>query len=204
MDPHFREEFQRYQRIRMRLARASFRLEMAELERLWTIVSAHCEGLSVRDIAQHVGLSPTRVHQLVTSPQADCVEHALSVLRTVGWPAPEDPNPDAEEEVADRILDEAAALVSCAQWLESLSTGGTPVVNLRPEEQVPQTYYVAVDQSRIIRVIRRIAHDLEELARARRVQDLSTTANDADPCLRQRRRLAEPPIKLSVDAMSIQ
>jgi hypothetical protein len=132
------------------------------------------------------------------------VEHALSVLRTVGWPAPEDPNPDAEEEVADRILDEAAALVSCAQWLESLSTGGTPVVNLRPEEQVPQTYYVAVDQSRIIRVIRRIAHDLEELARARRVQDLSTTANDADPCLRQRRRLAEPPIKLSVDAMSIQ
>jgi hypothetical protein len=43
----------------MRLARASFRLEMAELERLWAIVSAHRERLSVRDIAQHVGLSPT-------------------------------------------------------------------------------------------------------------------------------------------------
>jgi AcrR family transcriptional regulator len=204
MDTQSREEFQRYQRIRMRLARASFRLEMAELERIWAIVSAHREGLSVRDIAQHVGLSPTRVHQLVTSPQADCVEHALSVLRAVGWPAPEDPNPDAEELLADRLIDEAAALFSCAQWLESLSNGGTPVVNLRPEEQAPDTYYVAVDQSRIIRVIRRIAHDLEELARARRVQDLSTSANDADPCLRLRRRLAEPPIQLAVGAMSIQ
>jgi AcrR family transcriptional regulator len=203
MNIQSREEFQRYQRIRMRLARASFRLEMAELERLWAIVSAHREGLSVRDIAQHVGLSPTRVHQLVTSPQADCVEHALSVLRAVGWPAPEDPNPNAEELLADRILDEAAALVSCAQWLESLSNGGTSVVNLRPEEQAPETYYVAVDQSRIIRVLRRIAHDLEELARARRTQDLSTSANDADPCLRLRRRLAEPPIQLSVGAMSI-
>jgi hypothetical protein len=78
------------------------------------------------------------------------------------------------------------------------------VVNLRPEEQAPETDYVPVDHSRIIRVIRRIAHDLEELARARRVQDLSTSANDADPCLGLRRRLAEPPIKLSVGAMSIQ
>jgi hypothetical protein len=39
------------------------------------------EGLSVRDIAQQVGLGPTRVHQLVTSPQADCVEDP-------GHPAP--------------------------------------------------------------------------------------------------------------------
>jgi hypothetical protein len=67
------------------------------------------------------------------------------------------------------------------------------VVNLRPEEQATQTNYVPVDQNRIIRVLRRIANDLEELARTRRVQDLSTSANDADPCLRLRRRLAEPP-----------
>ncbi len=81
MNPQAREEFQRQKRIRIRLARASFRLEMAELERIWAIVSAHREGLSVRDIAQQVRLGPTRVHQLVTSPQADCLEHALSVLR---------------------------------------------------------------------------------------------------------------------------
>ena len=87
--------------------------------------------------------------------------------------------------------------------LESLATGGRPVVNLRPEEGSPDPYYVAVDQSRVIRVLRRIAHDLDELARARRVEDLSASANDADPCLRLRRRLAEPPIELSRRATSI-
>ena len=105
MIPKSREEFQRWARIRTRLARASFQLEMAELERVWAIVSAHRQGLSVRDIAQQVGLGPTRVHQLVTSPQADCVEHPLSMLREVGWPAPEDPLPDAEEQVADRLTE---------------------------------------------------------------------------------------------------
>src|ERR1035441_919658 len=110
MNPQSREQLQRQKRIRMRLARASFRFEMAELERIWAIVSAHREGLSVRDIAQQVGLGPTRVHQLVTSPQADSVEHAQSVLREVGWPAPEDSRPAAEEQVADRLIEEAAAL----------------------------------------------------------------------------------------------
>jgi lysyl-tRNA synthetase class 2 len=35
MNPDSREESRRQKRIRMRLARASFRLEMAELERIW-------------------------------------------------------------------------------------------------------------------------------------------------------------------------
>jgi len=65
MNPKGREEFRRQKQIRIRLARASFRPEMAELERIWAIVSAHREGLSVRDIARQVGLGPTRVHQLV-------------------------------------------------------------------------------------------------------------------------------------------
>ena len=203
MNPKVREEFRRQKQIRIRLARASFRLEMAELERIWAIVSAHRGGLSVRDIAHQVGLGPTRVHQLVTSPQADSVEHALSVLREVGWPAPEDTRRAAEEQVADRLIEEAAALVSCVEWLESLSTQETPVVNLRPEDDYPETDYVAVDQSRVIRVLRRIAHDLEELARARRVADLSSSGNDADHRMRLRRRLAEPPIELSRRGTSI-
>jgi hypothetical protein len=77
------------------------------------------------------------------------------------------------------------------------------VVNLRPDGDLPDTYYVAVDQDRVIRMLRRIAHDLEELARARRVADLSTSANDADPRLRLRRRLAEPPIEVSRRGTSI-
>ena len=176
---------------------------MAELERIWAIVPAHREGLSVRNIARQVGLGSTRVHQLVTSPQADFVEHALSVLREVGWPAPEDSRPAAKEQVADRLIEEAAALVSCVEWLESLSTQETPVVNLRPEDDYPETDYVAVDQSRVIRVLRRIAHDLEEPARARRVADMSSSGNDADPRMRLRRRLVEPPIELSRRGTSI-
>ncbi len=176
---------------------------MAELERIWAIVPAHREGLSVRNIARQVGLGSTRVHQLVTSPQADFVEHALSVLREVGWPAPEDSRPAAKEQVADRLIEEAAALVSCVEWLESLSTQETPVVNLRPEDDYPETDYVAVDQSRVIRVLRRVAHDLEEPARARRVADMSSSGNDADPRMRLRRRLAEPPIELSRRGTSI-
>ena len=203
MNPESREEVQRQEGIRTRLARASFRLEMAELERIWAIVSANREGMSVRDISRQVGLGPTRVHQLVTSPQADCVEQALSVLREAGWPTPEDPVPGAEEQVADRLTEEATALISCAEWLTSLAAGERPVVNLRPSSDLPDRDYVAVDQGRVIRVLLRIAHDLEELARARRVTDLSTSASDADPRLRLRRRLAEPPIELSRSGRSI-
>lgn len=203
MNPASREEVQRQERIRTRLARASFRLEMAELERIWAIVSASRAGMSVRDIARQVGLGPTRVHQLVTSPQADCVEQALSVLREAGWPAPEDPVPGAEEQVADRLTEEATALISCAEWLASLAAGESPVVNLRPDNDLPDTDYVTVDQGRVIRVLRRIAHDLEELARTRRVKDLSSSANDTDPRLGLRRRLAEPPIELSRGGKSI-
>jgi AcrR family transcriptional regulator len=199
----FREEFQRQERISARLAHASFRLEMAELERIWAIVAAHRQGMSVRDIARHAGLGPTRVHQLVTSPQADCVEQALSVLREAGWPTPEDPLPGAGEQVADRLTQEAAALISCAEWLASLAAGARPVVNLRPHSDLPDSDYVAVDQNRVIRVLRRIAYDLEELARCRRVADLSSSENDADPRLRLRRRLAEPPIEISRGGMSI-
>lgn len=203
MNPESREEVQRQERIRSRLARASFRLEMAELERIWAIVSAHREGMSVRNIAWHAGLGPTRVHQLVTSPLADCVEQALSVLRETGWPTPEDPLPGAEEQFADRLTEEAAALISCAEWLASLAAGETAVVNLRPDTDLPDSDYVAVDQGRVIRVLRRIAYDLEELARSRRVTDLSSSENDTDPRLRLRRRLAEPPIEISRRGTSI-
>jgi hypothetical protein len=36
------------------------------------------------------------------------------------------------------------------------------------------------------------------------LEDLSTSTNDADRCLRLRRRLAEPPIELSIRGTSIQ
>jgi hypothetical protein len=198
-----REEFQRKERIKGRLGRAAFRLEMAEMERTWAVVSAHREGLTLREIAGQVGLGPTRVHQIVTSPQAELVEQALSVLREAGWPAPEDPSPDAEEQISGRLAEEAVMVTVCAGWLEALAAGERPRVNLRPDEDWPGTYYVPVDQARIVRVLQRIAHDLEELARARRVADMSTGTDEVDPRLRLRRRLAEPPIKLQRKGSSI-
>lgn len=47
-----------------------------------------------------------------------------------------------------------------------------------------------------MRVLERMASDIDDLARARRVEDLSTEAVDDDPRLRIRRRLAEPPIEI--------
>ena len=189
-------EFQHKERIKARISRAAFRLEMAELERAWAIVSAQREGLTLREIARQVGLGPTRVHQIVTSPQAELMEQALSVLREAGWPAPEDPTPGTDGQVSDRLAEEAAMVATCAEWLEVLAAGERPRVNLRPDEDWPGTHYVPVDQGRVVRVLQRIAHDLEELARAQRVAEMPSSAEEVDPRLRLRRRLAEPPIKL--------
>jgi len=199
----FHDQFLREQCLKKRLARAVFRLEMAELERVWAIVSAHQEGLSLREIAREVGLGPTRVHQLVTGPQAKTVEPALSVLREAGWPSQEDLDPGAEEQVSDRLTAEADLLRLCADGLEAITAGKRPPeVNLRPGEDLDSLYRV-LDQNRCLRILRRIAHDLEELARVRRVADLSSTAEEVDPRQKLRRRLAEPPVELSLKGVSM-
>jgi hypothetical protein len=193
----------RRERVEARLKRASFRLEMAQLERTWAVVSAHRDGCSVRDIATNVGLSPTRVHQLLGDPGVAMMEHVVSGLRELGWPAPEDPHDDDDETVAARLTDEAALLLSCAEWVEQLAAGGKPVINLRPTSDGHDTDNVLVDHSRVLRIIRRIADDIEELARVRRVADVSSANEDADRRLRRRRRLAEPPIESPKGPMSV-
>jgi hypothetical protein len=54
---------------------------------------------------------------------------------------------------------------------------------------------VAVDLARVAAVIDRIAADVDELARARRVEDLETAAVLPDPRAERRRRLAEPDLE---------
>ena len=108
-----------------------------------------------------------------------------------------------DDQIADRLVDESDALVSCAKWLEALVAGNTPVVNLRPEEDWPATDNVVVDQDRIVRVLRRIASDIDELARARRIKDMSSSTVDADPRLCRRRRLGEAPIEAPTGPMSV-
>lgn len=185
--------------LEARLRRARFRYEAAKIERAWAIVSAHRVGLSVRKIAAAVGFGATRVHQLLSSPEADVFEARLDVLRLHGWPAPEDPPVDAPsgDTIADRLNDEAQALRDVIHWLDKLVRSGIPeVLNLRPRADSPLRYNVLASHDRILRILGRIASDIDELARARRVEDLASEATDADPRLRLRRRLAEPAIEI--------
>ena len=81
-----RERWQREQRLRARLRLAGVRLEAAEVERVWAVVSAHRQGLSIRAIAAAVGLSRARVHQLLGAPAAADIPARLNALRERGWP----------------------------------------------------------------------------------------------------------------------
>ena len=48
------------ERIRKRLARAVFHLEMPELKHIWAIASAHRDGWPIRNRTKQAGLGPTR------------------------------------------------------------------------------------------------------------------------------------------------
>jgi hypothetical protein len=61
----------RERRVLARVSRAAWRLEQAERERTWALVSARAEGISIRALAAAAGLSPSRVHQLVAGAGLD-------------------------------------------------------------------------------------------------------------------------------------
>ena len=96
-------------RVLTRVSRAAWRLEQAERERTWALASARAEGISIRALATAIGLSPSRVHQLVAGVGLDA---ALGGLRAAGWPAPEHPDCgedtelDGRDLIADRLDDE--------------------------------------------------------------------------------------------------
>lgn len=189
----------RERRVLERVRRARWRLEQAEAERRWALVSARAEGMSVRKIAEAAGLSATRVHQLTTGADLDAAEIGLSQLREAGWPGPEDPDGSDDEElagrehIADRLDDEVRWLRQCAAWLVHLQTRDFPPgTGIRPAADWPERCNVIIREPRIAAILDRIAFDIEELARARRVQDLTGAAGGDDPRAERRRRLAEP------------
>jgi hypothetical protein len=193
------DAWRRERRVLKRVSRAAWRLDQAERERTWALASARAEGISIRTLATAVGLSPSRVHQLVAGADLDALDAALGELRAAGWPAPEDPDCgddtelDGRDNIADRLSDEVSWLRQCAGWLAHLETESyRPVVNLRPEADWPDTANVGVDIARVRTVLNRIAADVDELARARRLEDLDTATTRADRHTERRRRLAEP------------
>jgi len=196
------ETARRERRVLTRVSRAAWRLEHAERERTWALVSARAEGISIRTLATAIGLSPSRVHQLVAAADLDALDAVLGELRAAGWPAPEDPDSGEDTElggrdnITDRLSDEVSWLRQCAGWLSHLDADSyPPAVNLRPSADWPDRAVVAVDLARVAAVIDRIAADVDELARARRVQDLATAAVLPDPRAERRRRLAEPDLE---------
>ncbi len=76
----------RERQVLARVSRAAWRLEQAERERTWALVSARAEGISIRTLATAAGLSPSRVHQLVAGADLDALDAALGELRAAGWP----------------------------------------------------------------------------------------------------------------------
>src|SRR6266566_3649717 len=143
-----------------------------------------------------------RVHQLVAAADLDALDAALGELRAAGWPAAEHPDSGEDTElggrdtIAGRLSDEVSWLRQCAGWLAQLDADGyPPAVNLRPAADWPDRAVVAVDLARVAAVIDRIAADVDELARARRAQDLTTAAMLPDPRAERRRRLAQPDLE---------
>jgi DNA-binding Lrp family transcriptional regulator len=194
--------WRRKRRVLARVTRAAWRLEQAERERAWALAAAKAEGASIRQIAAAAGLSPSRVHQLVADADGDALDAALGGLRAAGWPAPEDPGLDDGEldgraDVAGRLDDEVEWIRQCADWLEHLDREPYPtVINLRPESDWPRRFNVVADLPRVVAVLRRIAYDVHELARARRVADLDRAAIGNDPRVERRRRVAESALDL--------
>ena len=129
----------------------------------------------------------------------DELDAALGGLRAAGWPAPEDPagdddaGLDGRDLICDRLLDEVGWLRQCAGWLTRLHTKGFPsAVNLRPECDRPERAHVVAGLPRVTAILNRIAADVDELARARRVADLDGAAVLDDRRAERRRQAAEP------------
>jgi hypothetical protein len=167
--------------------------------------------LSLRKIAAAAGLGPTRVHAIARDADLNGLDAALGELRSLyGWPAPEDPDSSRDDELAGRELiaqrlgDEVEWLRDCARWLAQLDLGEyPPVTNLRPEADHPERCNIIVDIGRVRHVLLRIAADVDELARARSVDELEHAQVDPDVRAERRRRLAESPLAFPAHARSV-
>ncbi len=183
---------QRTRHLTERLHQASVRLTAAQQERVWAIVSAHQQGLSIRQIALATRLSAARVHQLLTDTAATDIPVWLSRLRERDWLGAESGTTDPPgASLAAILTEEVTALRQCLGWLEQAERGETVVVNLRPDTD-PDPAYVVFERWRIRRVVERIAADLDDLVRPPGVP-APLTPPDEDASTRYRRRLAEPP-----------
>jgi len=192
----FRERIRREGQIAARLRLATDRLEEAQQERIWAVVEAHQAGLSIRQIAAATGLSPSRVHQLLGSEEAQEIPRWLGQRR-----GREADSSEGQAGFQARLAAEMTALRQCREWLELLGRGERVIVNLRPESDA-ETEYVAFDGPRVLRVLGRIIADLDKLAGLPPLAEEESKDEDVGARrVRHRKSLAEPelqPRRLSV------
>lgn len=191
----WRQRVRREQQLIARLRLATTRLADADRERIWAIVSAKEAGLSIRQIARATGLSPTRVHQLLKADEAREIPVWLSQLHDEGLSphaADREADPSAvQHPIQMRLAAEVEVLRWCLEWLERLEHEDHVVVNLRPESE-EETEFVPFNRPRVLRVLGRIAADLDELARRPLENTEELAAGQEELRARHRQRLAEP------------
>ena len=140
------------------------------------------------------------MHQLVADADLDALDAALGGRRASLPPKIRTPGrtPNSTAATASPAGYPMSLLRQCAGWLAHLDLDADsypPAVNLRPSADWPDRAVAAVDLARVRAVIDRIAANVDELARARRVQDLDTAAVLPDRRAERRRRLAEPDLE---------
>ena len=195
-----RQRVRREKQLSTRLQLATTRLEAAQQERLWAIAAASEAGLSIRKIAAATGLGSSRVHQLLSEEESREVPQWLSQLRQPESSSAEGTatgSSSPETDFQARLAEEVETLRWCIGWLEQLARGETVVVNLRAETD-PKTAFVAFDQARVWRVLKRIAADLDELLGRQTPRENGDATGDTPVAgVKHRRRLAEPEPEVS-------
>jgi hypothetical protein len=186
---HFHHEQQTKQRLRL----ATTRLREAEQERIWAIVAARDAGLSIRPIATATGLSRSRIHQLLQDDEAREIPTWLTHLRACNHPSNGEVTttcPASRAAMQALVAEEVEVLRWCIDWLAQLERGEMVVVNLRPDTE-EATEFVRFDHARVLRVLARLAADLDTVARQDPATEPERPAESPDSRTRHRRRLAE-------------
>ncbi len=187
-------------RLTNRLRLATTRVKDIEQERIWALAMAHTQGLSIRKIAEATGLSSSRVHQLLHTDEARQIPEWLlsgqdTDIRRTEF-SDEEKKPSLFE-LQQQLADEGEVIRWCIGWLEQLARGERVVVNLRAESD-PRTAYVGVNQDWVLRVLKRVAANLDQLSGyLTPTEESNTRVDPSEAGVKRRNRLAEPEPKMS-------
>jgi hypothetical protein len=102
-----------------------------------------------------------------------------------------------QHKLQQELADEGEVLRWCINWLEKLARGEKVVVNLRASID-PKTAYVGVDREWVLRVLKRVAANLDQLSGTLFfTEESEMESNPINAGVKLRHRLAEPEPELS-------